>query len=145
MSSPVRILVALASFAIAGWALWQAVGTLSDPWRFAIWLAGAIVAHDLLLLPLYSLLGAVAGRAVAGEPPTALRVAALNHLRVPLLLSGLMLLVWFPLIAQRSPAGYMRASGMSVDVYLERWLLLSGALLLASAFAFALRLRGLRQ
>jgi hypothetical protein len=145
MRSPLRILVALASFAIAGWALWRVLGTLSDPWRFAIWFAGAIVAHDLLLLPLYSLLGAVAGHAVAGEPPTALRVAALNHLRVPLMLSGLMLLVWFPLIAQRNSAGYMRASGLSADVFLERWLLLSAALLLASALAFALRLRGLRQ
>ena len=39
----------------------------------------------------------------------------------------------------------MRASGLSADGYLDRWLLLSAALLLASAFAFALRLRGLRQ
>ena len=145
MTSPVRILVAFAGFAIAGWALWRALGTLSDPWRFAIWLAGAVVAHDLLLLPLYSLLGIVAGRAVAGELPTALRVAALNHLRVPLLLSGLMLLVWFPLIAERNPAGYARASGLSADVFLDRWLLLSAALALASALAFALRLRRLRQ
>jgi hypothetical protein len=144
MSSPLRVLVALASFAIAGWALWRVLGTLSDPWRFAIWFAGAVVAHDLLLLPIYSLLGVVAGRAVA-EPPTRLRVAALNHLRVPLLLSGRMLLVWFPLLSQRSPAGFMRASGLSADVYLDRWLLLTAVLLLGSALAFALRVRGLRQ
>jgi hypothetical protein len=145
MRSPLSTLIALASFAIAGWALWQALGTLSDPLRFGVWLVGAIVAHDLMLLPLYSLLGVVAGRAVAGEHPTRLRVAALNHLRVPVLLSGLLLLVWFPLIAERAPGGYMRASGLSADGYLDRWLLLSAALLLASAFAFALRLRGLRQ
>lgn len=144
-AGPLHVLLALASFALAGWALARVLGTLSDPVRFAVWFAGAIVAHDLLLFPLYSLAGVVAGRALAGPAPTALRAAALNHLRVPVLLSGLMLLVWFPLVLRKNPAGYMRASGLSADVFLDRWLLLSAALLLASALAFALRMRRLRQ
>jgi hypothetical protein len=64
---------------------------------------------------------------------------------VPLLLSGLMLLAWFALIAERSSAGHARASGLSADVFLDRWLLLSAALALASALAFALRVPRLRQ
>jgi hypothetical protein len=105
--------------------------------RFVAWLAGAIVAHDLVLFPIYTALGLVVARVVAG--------AALNHLRVPILLCALALLVWFPLILRKRPAGYMRATGMSADVYLERWLLLSAALLVGSAVILALRRRGLRQ
>jgi len=77
-----------------------------------------------VLLPLYSALGAVAAGGIArgatGSSP--LRLAALNHLRVPVLLSGLMLLVWFPLVLERDPASFARANGLSTDVYLERWL-----------------------
>ena len=131
-AGPLHLLLALSSFALAGWAVARVLGTLS-------------VAHDLLLLPLYSLAGLAAGRALAGPAPTPLRTAALNHVRVPVLLSALMLLVWFPLILRKNPAGYMRASGLSADVFLDRWLLLSAALLMASALAFALRMRRLRQ
>ena len=136
-AGPEHLLAAIASFAVAGWALARVLGLLSDPVRLVAWLAGAIVAHDLVLFPLYTALGLVVAR-VAPVP-------ALNHLRVPILLCALALLVWFPLILRKSPAGYMRASGMSADVYLERWLLLSAALLVGSAVILALRRRGLRQ
>ena len=136
-AGPAHLLAAVASFAVAAWALSRVLGLLSDPVRFLAWLAGAIVAHDLVLFPVYTALGLVTARVVAGP--------ALNHLRVPILLCALSLLVWFPLILHRNPAGYMRASGMSADVYLERWLLLSAALLVGSAVILALRRRGLRQ
>ena len=132
-----HLLLALASFSVAAWAFARVLGTLSDPARFVAWFAGAIVAHDLVLLPLYSIVGVAAGRLLAGP--------ALNHLRVPALLSGLMLLVWFPLILRQNPAGYRRVSGLSVDVFLDRWLALSAALALGSALAFVLRKRRLRQ
>jgi hypothetical protein len=136
-AGPMHLALALASFTVAGWALARVLGTLGDPTRFVVWFAGAIVAHDLVLLPLYSAVGVVAGRLLARP--------VLNHVRVPLILSGLTLLVWFPLILRKSPAGYMRASGLSVDVFLGRWLALSAALVIASALAFALQTRRLRQ
>ncbi|MEV6762583.1 hypothetical protein AB0N16_18510 [Streptomyces sp. NPDC051105] len=64
----------------------------------------------------------------------------INHLRVPTFLSGLLLLVWFPLVFR--PAGpYPGGTGLSYDVYLGRWLLITGVLFAASAVAFAVRLR----
>ena len=100
-----------------------------------------------MLLPLYSALGAVAAGGIArgatGSSP--LRLAALNHLRVPVLLSSLMLLVWFPLVLERDPASFARANGLSTDVYLERWLGLTAVLLIGSALIFALRARRLGQ
>ena len=56
--------------------------------NFVLWFAGAIVLHDLLLLPLYSALGVVAGRRARarGAAHAACAIAALNHLRIPALL-----------------------------------------------------------
>jgi hypothetical protein len=142
---PFHALVALASFTIAGWALARVLGTLGDPTRFVVWFVGAIVAHDLILFPLYSILGLMAGRTVTAARANRLRIAALNHLRVPVFLSGIMLLVWFPLILQEGRAGYMRVSGMSTDAYLGRWLLLSAILFAGSALLFAVRVRRLRE
>ncbi len=51
--SPLHLLALLASFALAGYAV-QAVVS-ADEWRgFAVWFVVAIVGHDLLLFPLYS-------------------------------------------------------------------------------------------
>jgi hypothetical protein len=143
-ASPAHLLVALASFAISAWALAQVLDVLADPARFALWFLGAIVAHDLVFLPLYSALGLGAAGVLSGVRPTRLRVAALNHLRIPVLLSGLMLLVWHPLVLSRAPGGFERTTGMSPDVYLERWLLASAVLFGGSALIFALRARRLR-
>ncbi|MGI8944845.1 MAG: hypothetical protein ACR2GL_01215 [Thermoleophilaceae bacterium] len=146
-ASPLHLLVALLSLALAAWALSHALDATSRPGNVLVWLAGAVLLHDLLLIPLYSLLGLLAGGAlrVGREGPSRrLRVAALNHLRVPALLSGLALLLWFPLILGIKEEGFMRTTALSTDVYLERWLLLSVVLFGGSAILFALRARRLR-
>lgn len=146
-AGPVHLLAAVASFALAWWAVSQALDLLSSPGHFLIWLLGGAVVHDLIVFPLYALLGRVAGGALGAhgsEPPGRLRLAALNHLRIPALLSGLTLLVFFPLVLNRRPASFMSASGLSNEVYLQRWLLLTAVLFLGSALLLALRARGLR-
>ena len=144
-ANPGHLLVALASLAISAWALSMVLDVLSAPGRFLIWFVGAIVLHDFLFLPLYSALGLGAATVLTrGERASPLRIAALNHLRVPLLLSGLMFLVWFPLILSQDPAGFTRLTGLSNEIYLERWLLLSAVLFTGSAILFALRVRSLR-
>jgi hypothetical protein len=139
-AGPLHLLAILASFAVAAYALGRALELTSNPDRIVLWLGGSIVAHDLILFPVYALLGALAaGALLRGDRSSRLRIAALNHLRVPALLSGLLLLVWYPLVAGPADRGFMRVTGLSKDVYLERWLLLSGALFAASAVVFALR------
>jgi hypothetical protein len=143
-AGPLHLLAVLASFAIAAYAFSRVLDELSDPARFAIWFGGAILAHDLVLVPLYSLLGLIAyGSLARPRPSDRLRLAALNHLRVPALLSGLLLLVWFPLVLGVANAGFERTTGLSTEVYLERWLLLSAALFAGSALLFAARARRL--
>lgn len=142
-AGPLHLLSALASFAVAGWAVVQ-VFQLGAPFNFLLWFAGAIVAHDLVLLPVYSLVERAAQRlaptrARAASASEAAAPSALNHLRVPAALSGLLLLLFFPLVLGVAEDGYAAASGLSTDVYLGRWLLLSGLFFLASGVAYAVR------
>jgi hypothetical protein len=64
----------------------------------------------------------------------------INYVRVPAALSGLLLLIWFPLIF-RLPPSFQATTTLSEDPYVWHWLAVTGALFLLSAVAFALRLR----
>jgi hypothetical protein len=143
-ASPLHLLALLASLAICAYGLSRVFDELPEPASFAVWFGGAILAHDLVLYPLYALLGLIAYGALARPTPSdRVRIAALNHLRVPVLLSGLLLLVWLPLVLGFGDETFRRATGLENDVYLQRWLLLSAALFAGSALLFAIRVRRL--
>ncbi len=144
-SHPLHLLVAVATTVVTVWALLQAIGELNATSQFLIWFIGAILLHDILFVPLYAGLDRVAGRALlGGERRTRLRVATLNHLRVPIMLSALAFIVWYPDILAKSNAGFEAKTGLTKDVYLGRWLLLTAVLLVGSALLLALRARRLR-
>ncbi|GAA5023199.1 hypothetical protein [Streptomyces siamensis] len=141
-SGPLHLLVLIASFALTAYAMVRLFAV--RPLEVAIWFVGAAILHDLILLPLYSLadlsaLSVLRHRTVEGPA-----VAWINHLRVPAFLSGLLLLVWFPLVF-RLAAPYPGDTGLSDSVYLGRWLAITGVLFAASAVAFAIRLRRARR
>ena len=148
--APLRHLLALlASFALAGYAV-LAVASAGQ-WRgFALWFAAAIVAHDLLLFPVYScadrmlrqlMRQLMRWRAGGGRSPRPAAPPVLNYLRVPAAFSLLLLLVWFPLILGLSSDRYQRASGLSAGPYLWRWLAVTGTAFAASAVWYAVSLR----
>ncbi|MEU2711455.1 hypothetical protein [Streptomyces sp. NPDC007205] len=141
-SGPLHLLVLIASFALTGYAMVRLFAV--QPWEVAIWFVGAALLHDLILLPLYSLADlsalSVPRHRAAGRPS----LPWINYLRVPAFLSGLLLLVWFPLVF-RLAAPYPGATGLSYSVYLGRWLAITGVLFAASALAFAMRLRRVRR
>jgi hypothetical protein len=145
-AGPLHLLGAIVSFGVIAYALSRALSLTGRPERLLLWLGGSIVAHDLVLLPVYTLLGAAAlGLLVPASRRTRLRIAALNHLRAPALMSGLLLLVSYPLVAGPAGRTFMRATGLSKDVYLDRWLILTAALFVGSAIVFAVRAPGLRR
>ncbi len=173
-AGPLHLLSVLACFGVAGFVALRVLdGAVGAPLNFLIWFVAAIAAHDFVLFPLYSAVGAlglrlagvhralpaderrlVLGRGEDGwsvgapdttHAPSRLAAMGLNHVRVPALLSGLLFLVWFPLILGLSAEEYRAVSGLSTDGYLERWLLLSGVLFGISGLAFALRLARLRR
>lgn len=145
-AGPLHLLSVLGALAVTAYALSRVFGVLGQPLSFFVWFVGAIVLHDLLFLPGYSLLGGAVDRVVAGKrPPSRVRIAALNHLRVPVMLAGLALLVWFPLVLSTGETTFKAASGRTPDVYLGRWLALSAVLLGGSLLVFLLRLPRLRR
>ena len=135
LGSPLQILLLCCSFALAAYA---GVRLLAGDWLgVALWIVGAALLHDLVLLPLYS----VADRAVVRGLDAAGRRAWVMYVRVPAVLSGLLLLVWFPLIFDLVDRRYRLATGQSADVFLARWLLITAVLFGGSALLLAVRVR----
>lgn len=135
---PLHLIAAVASFAIVAYAVFQ-IADRPQPLAVALWFGGAIIAHDLITFPLYSLLGLIAGRAAKASPRPAAR--AVNFIRVPAILSAFAFIVFFPFILGVSAETYELASGRSSDVFLGRWLLLTAALFAASGLLYAVSLR----
>ncbi|MBO1416102.1 hypothetical protein J0670_16015 [Streptomyces sp. FH025] len=133
-----HLLVLLASFALAGYAVERLVSDRAL--AVVIWFVGAALAHDLILLPLYSLADLSAQSVLRHRHERARAVNWINYVRVPALLSGLLLLVWFPLVLDLSEP-YPGATGLSETVYLGRWLAISGVLFAAAAVCLAVKLR----
>ncbi len=155
-ANPLHLLALLAAFALAGYAVHDVVA--AGQWRgFAEWFVIAIIGHDLLLFPLYSLAdlsvqrllpgwasrrrsgsAAPGGRAVG---PAGLRPSALNYIRIPVMFSLLVLMAFFPLILGLSQGFYHPASGLGTQPYLWRWLGVTGVMFAISAIAYAWRTR----
>ncbi|MFC8617762.1 hypothetical protein ACFT9M_15305 [Micromonospora purpureochromogenes] len=133
-AAPGHLLLLLGCFAVTGWIVLRLAGEGSAV-RMLLWFLGAVIAHDLLLFPVYALadraLRAGAGR--RGGP------SALNHVRVPALAAGLLLLVHLPGVLGLGDGTYTAATGLAPRPLLTRWLAVSGALFTASAALYALR------
>jgi hypothetical protein len=130
-TGPLHLLSHVAALALAGYAFTR-IFAGAQPWNVVLWFAGAVLVHDAIAFPLYTALNRVAfGR--AGR--------AVNHVRVPALLSVLAFIVFFPLILGLGDGRYERATALSQDVYLGRWLLLCGAMFAVSALLYAVRAR----
>ena len=137
-ASPLHLLTMAGCFALAGYAAAELLP--NNAIGIPVWFAGAVIAHDLILMPLYTLADRSALAVVRHRPPKLPAVQWINYLRVPVVLSGLLLLIWFPLIF-RLPTGFPAATTLSLNPYLWHWLAVTGALFLLSAAALAVRLR----
>jgi len=147
-AGPRHLLALIASLVISGAAVlgWFASFTTPDIVRILIWFLGAAVAHDLIVLPLYSVLdrGALLGLGVhrreppadpAAPPPD--RSPGWVYVRIPALFSGLLILVFFPEALRLGNPTFQAASGMTQDVYLSRLLITCGAAFAISGVAYA--------
>jgi hypothetical protein len=153
-ASPVHLIAHLIGFAIAAYALVQLLG--EKHWvNFAGWFLAAAVLHDLVLLPAYSVLDRVAhafsrrlhARESAGDPRhqhETRHVPVVNHVRAPALISGVLLLIYFPLILGPAGPGYVSATGHHPSGYLRNWLLITLALFAGSAVIYVTRVRAAR-
>jgi hypothetical protein len=142
-AGPLHLLALIASFAIAAAAV---VGWFQRPREVVNvleWFVAAILIHDLVLLPLYSLLDRIAfgrqrERADRARHTTILgRVTPTPYLRIPAILSGLLLVVFFPVIFGLGTQTELFASGIPETGYLARWLLATGVMFAVSGIAYA--------
>jgi Na+/melibiose symporter-like transporter len=129
-AGPGHLLLLLASFAITGAAVIGWFQRPRDLERVLIWFVAAVLLHDLVLLPLYSLLDRLT---IARLPRR-----SIAYVRVPAIVSGLLLLVLFPTILGYGARGEFRASGIPEHGFLFRWLVLTGVLFTLSGLAYAL-------
>ncbi len=134
-AGPLHLVALIACFVIAGYAAVRLVP--ANPSGITKWFVGAAIAHDLLLFPAYSLVDRALIARNGGHPPAG--VTWINHIRVPACLSGLLLLVWFPIIL-RKPPGFRYATTFSTAPYLRRWLLVTAILFTLSAAIYLARL-----
>jgi hypothetical protein len=133
LGSPPQLVLFACSFALAAYA---GVRLLAGDWfGVVLWIVGAALLHDLVLLPLYT----VADRMVARGLTAAGRRGRTMYVRVPATLSGLLLLVWFPLISGMVGERYRSATTLSPAGFLARWLLITAVLFGGSALLLALR------
>jgi hypothetical protein len=140
-SGPLHLLTMVSGFALLGYllatfkpaTLWN-----SGTWwqSIAVWLAAAVIAHDLLLFPLYAL----ADRVLFARARRRANISARNHIRVPALGAGLTLLIFLPGIIEQGAPTYAAATGQTQQPFLGRWLLLTAAMFAVSAIWYATRL-----
>jgi hypothetical protein len=142
-SHPLHLLTMLAGFTLLGYVLTifqpRALWNPQAWWQsIAVWFAAAVIAHDLVLFPLYAL----ADRLLtlpANHRSREANVAALNYIRLPVIGSVLTLLVFLPGIIQQGAVTYQAATGQTQEPFFGRWLLLCAAMFAISAVAYAIR------
>jgi hypothetical protein len=140
-AGPLHLLTMIGSFALAGYAAAELLP--NNAVGIPVWLVGAVIAHDLILFPLYTLADRSAVAVLGHRPGRLPAVPWINYLRVPAVLSGILLLIWFPLIL-RLPTRFPATTALPLDPYLWHWLAVTGALFLLSAAALAVRLRAVQ-
>lgn len=133
---PLHLLLTAASLALAGYAGVRL--SAGDALGVVVWFVGAALVHDLVLVPLYAAADRLLLRALGPRP------GAVNFVRVPVFLSGLLLLMWWPLITRHTER-YEPAAGLSPDVFLGNWLLITAALCVLSALWLVVRTFRLRR
>ena len=149
-SNPLHLLTFIAGFALFGYVLATIKpSTLWNPntwWQsILVWFAAAIIAHDLVLFPIYAMLDRIlfAGSRLQRRPVTS--VPVLNYVRIPAMGAALTLLVFLPGIIQQGAPVYAAATGQTQEPFLGRWLLLTAAMFAVSAITYGVRLAAARR
>jgi hypothetical protein len=144
-SSPLHLIGHLALFAVAAYALDQ-IFSGGDTEQLLAWFIGFVLLHDLVLVPAYIGADRALQALLARVPRSAPRsVPLVNHVRVPALISGILLLVYAPLITGVGAHTYFFYSGHHVEGYLRNWLLITLGLFIASGLVYAIRVRARRR
>jgi hypothetical protein len=141
--NPLHLLAMVGCFALVGYVV-SFVFPGPSALALGIWFAGAVLGHDLVLYPLYALADQpltitrwARRKALPRHPPL---VPAINHVRVPVLGSAVLGLIYLPTITRHGEDAFRFTSGLDMAGIYQHWLLITGVLFLGSAVVYALRL-----
>jgi hypothetical protein len=138
-AGPLHLVGMVACFAVAAYAVTRVLG--QNGWKgIFLWFVVCVIVHDLIGWPIYTaadrMLIRVRDRRRARRSPL---VPWINHVRVPTVISGVLLGMFFPLIFRLENARYQGITGFSENVYLANWLAVSAVLFAGSAVIYLLR------
>ena len=135
-AGPWHLLGLLVCFAVTAYAVTRVLG--EGGWVSVFqWFGACLVLHDFIAWPLY----AAADRWLVRAQRRHHRPTGpwANHIRFPVVISAVLLAMFFPLIFRLSSAAYLGTTGFSENVYLTNWLAVTGILFAASALAYLVR------
>lgn len=143
-----HLLVLTGCFLVAGYAL-LVLGPAKvfnpDVWwqSSVVWFLGGAIFVDFVLFPLCAAADHVLRFVLRSKRTTrrpGLQVPVVNYIRVPVLASGLLFLLFFPGIVEQGKGSYLTATGQTQEPFLGRWLWLTVLFCCVSALAYAGRL-----
>ncbi|MFY1636482.1 hypothetical protein ACN27F_24940 [Solwaraspora sp. WMMB335] len=137
-----HLLLLVGCFAIAGWVALRLAGEATAV-RMLIWFVAAVIIHDLVMFPVYAAADRAlltAGRAGYGTGARPVRLSVVNHVRVPVLGSVLLFLVYLPGILRLGSGTFTSATGLTQEPYLGRWLVLTAVMFAVSGLVLVARL-----
>jgi len=159
-AGPLHLVGLLACFAVAAYAVTRVLG--QGGWVSVFqWFVACLIVHDFIAWPVYAVADRLLVRAQrrygglsrqllltksAKQTPTAAEASAsaavpwANHVRFPAVTSGVLLVMFFPLIFRLSKATYLGTTGFNEDVYFANWLVVTEILFAGSGLTYLLRL-----
>lgn len=150
-ASPLHLLLHLIGIVLIAWALSQSFDAkYSAAYKnLAIWMVGGAIINDFVALPLYVGVDRVArgiwgkvrpARPRTSDAPARPLVRGNGHVRVPLAMAAVLLLVYFPNITGKAPIGHRLSTGLPEQPdFASRWLTITAGLLVASAVLYGVR------
>jgi hypothetical protein len=134
-----QLALVLACFALTGYVVGQLLGN-PTLWIIGLWFVGAVIAHDLVLFPIYALADFIVAHTVRRwHHSRRWPVRMVNYVRLPALASGLTLILFLPGIIEQGAPAYRNATGLTQAPFLLRWVIFVVAAFGLSAVAYLLR------
>lgn len=136
---PIHLLGVIFCYSLATYAAVKLFDNVS------LWIALAFPAgiflHDFVLFPIYSGIDRALKRVQRRQRREGkISVGWVNHVRVPVIVSFVLFLAYFPIIL-RLPEDRELYTSLSPDPYLYRWLIVTAVFIAGSAFSYMLRKR----
>lgn len=124
---PIHLVGHLLLLALVAWSVAAIFAGSSAPVGVVVWLLGAVLLHDALLWPVYTL----ADRATHRPMGT-----MVNYFRIPAALSLLLIVVFSPILFGFGSDSYTANSGDEWDGYWLRWFIVTLAMFLVSGAVY---------